>query len=80
MAENEQTGVGVQVQVRDIPGSTEHRFASGFDIAQPGTMVYLDFYQQNPRDQTQAQYISQVVMLPSLAKLLAAKLSDVQMH
>jgi hypothetical protein len=65
-------------QAVHLVGGIEHRFASGFDIAKPQTMVYIDFYQQNPRQQGEGEYVAQVVMLPELARLLAEKLSELR--
>jgi hypothetical protein len=60
----------------EVFGGAEYRFATHVDVAQPGTMVYLDFYQQDPRRSERGEHVGQVVILPQLARDLAETVRD----
>lgn len=62
----------------EVFGGIEHRFANNFDIAQPRTMVYIDFIQQDPRDPKRGEHVGQIVIHPALAKVLGEQLSNLR--
>ena len=59
-------------------GGTRYDFVTNLAVTQPGLMVYLDFYQQDPRNSEEAAQVAQLVMHPSLAQYLVEKLSAVR--
>jgi len=62
------------VPVQFYGADAEHRFVDGVTASQPGTMVYLDLYQQGPRDPESVRGSTRLVMLPVLADRLIEQL------
>jgi hypothetical protein len=62
----------------EVWGPGEYRFANGIDVAQPQTMVYLDFFQQNPRKPGEGDQVGQIVIHPGLVPYLIERLSAVR--
>jgi hypothetical protein len=69
---------GTDEQPVEVVGDGEYRFANGFDVAQPQTMVYLDFFQQDPREPTEGLRVGGLVIHPALVPLLIERLSAVR--
>ena len=60
-------------------GQSEYQFASGFVVAQPQRMVYLDFFQVSPHDNSERQGIARIVVVPEIAAALAKQLSGLEL-
>ena len=63
------------VEIEHHGADAEHRFVDGVRASQPGTMIYLDFYQQGPRGPDAVRGSVRLVMLPLLADILIDQLS-----
>jgi hypothetical protein len=63
------------VAVTHHGADAEFRFVDGVRVRQPGTMVYLDFFQTAGRDVAQTRGSARLVMLPSVLDSLIEQLS-----
>ena len=64
-----------RISVTHYGVDAEYRFVDGVQVSQPGTMVYLDFYQRATRDVEQVRGSARLAMLPAVVDSLIEQLS-----